>query len=236
MRPFFSYYGAKYTVAKHLGEPKSDLVIEPFAGSACYSTYWEPVYAILIDKSPDVCAIWRFLIAATEADINALPDTFEHDSELDALPNGAQQLVRFWIAKGRAEPAANMSPWYFRYRNASDCRVWGPAVKERIARQLSRIRGWSVLNTSYFCAPNIAAHWHIDPPYNNGAGRRYPYSDLDYESLAAWCKSRLGHVDVCENQGADWLPFQHLCNVTSSRGRRDGAVSREAVYSTEAHP
>lgn len=30
MRPFFSYYGAKYTVAKYAGEPRRDLVVEGF--------------------------------------------------------------------------------------------------------------------------------------------------------------------------------------------------------------
>ena len=77
---------------------------------------------------------------------------------------------------------------------------------------------------------HLPSNWHIDPPYNNEAGSRYPNSDLTYSSLAAWCRGLPGHVDVCENVGADWLPFSPLYEVVTSRGRRSGVVSREAVW------
>lgn len=54
MRPFFSYYGAKYTVAKYAGAPRRDLVIEPFAGSAAYATRYAPRRAALYDINPDI--------------------------------------------------------------------------------------------------------------------------------------------------------------------------------------
>jgi len=78
------------------------------------------------------------------------------------------------------------------------------------------------------------AHWHIDPPYNNNAGSRYPSPPLTYSSLGAWCRGLPGEVDVCENVGADWLPFEPLYEVVTSRGRRSGAVSKEAVWRNAA--
>lgn len=230
MRPFFSYYGAKYTGAKYYGAPRRSLVIEPFAGSAAYSVRWNPKEVKLYDVSPDVCLLWDFLIKCSERDIRSIPDSFDSFSEVDALPPGAKMLVSFWVAKGRAEPSGVLSPWYFQYRNSHDCRVWGPAVKHRILTQKPQIAFWSIDNLSYEKIPLEEAHWHIDPPYNNAPGRRYPHNNIDYESLASWCRALPGAVDVCENVGADWLPFEPLYEVVSSRGRRNGTVSREAVW------
>lgn len=75
MRPFFSYYGAKYTIAKYAGAPRRDFVIEPFAGSAAYATrYALNARASLYDVSPDVCDLWDWLINCSEADVRAVPD------------------------------------------------------------------------------------------------------------------------------------------------------------------
>jgi hypothetical protein len=41
-------------------------------------------------------------------------------------------------------------------------------------------------------------------------GYLYPYNRLNYSELAAWCRSRPGQVIVCEEEGADWLPFRPL--------------------------
>ena len=230
MRPFFSYYGAKYTAAAHLGAPRRDVVIEPFAGSACYSTRWNVRRAKLYDVSPDICALWDFLIHSSEQDIAAIPDAFEDFEQVANLPRGPQLLVRFWVAKGRAEPTNVLSPWYFEWRNATDCRVWGPAVKQRITRQKPCIESWTIDQCSWDEIPVIEAHWHVDPPYNNAPGSRYPFSDVDFVGLADWCRNLPGAVDVCENSGAAWLEFEDLCEVVSSRGRRSGATSKEVVW------
>lgn len=234
MRPFFSYYGAKYTVAKYAGPPRRALLIEPFAGSAAYATRWAPQRVKLYDASPDICALWDWLIKCSEADVRALPDAFEKFEEVAALPRGASLLVRFWISKGRAEPSGALSPWYFQYRNANDCRVWGPAVKARIIEQKPHIAQWTIDHLPYWQVPLYDAHWHIDPPYSNHAGARYPFSEINFEHLAQWCRSLPGTVDVFENEGANWLPFSPLCNVVTSRGRRSGAVSKEALWRSDA--
>lgn len=230
MRPFFSYYGSKYTGAKHYGPPRHETVIEPFAGSACYSTRWRVRRAKLYDISPDICLLWDWLINSSEADVKAIPDSFENFDEIMALPAGPQTLVRFWVAKGRAEASGALSPWYFKYRNAGDCRVWSAAVKQRIIRQKPGIADWRIEQASWEQIPMAEAHWHVDPPYNNSAGARYPFSDVDYAALASWCRALPGEVDVCEQYGAQWLPFVPLYEVVTSRGRRTGAVSKEAIW------
>lgn len=230
LKPFFSYYGSKYTVAARLGPPKHDIVVEPFAGSACYSTRWGARQVRLYDVSPDICDLWDFLIRSSEADIASIPDAFEDFEQVAALPRGAQLLCRFWIAKGRAEPSNVLSPWYFQWRNTSDCRVWSSAVKARVIRQKPMIAEWTIDQMSWDQIPVVEAHWHVDPPYNNVPGSRYPFSDVNFEALGAWCRDLPGAVDVCENTGADWLPFEHLCGVVSTRGRKSGAVSKEAVW------
>jgi hypothetical protein len=232
MRPMFSYYGAKYTGAKHYGPPRRDLVIEPFAGSAAYSVRWCPPRVKLYDVSPDICDLWDFLIHSSERDIESIPDQIESDLQLHALPRGQRLLCSFWVAKGRAEPSSKLSPWYFQYRNARDCRVWGPKVKARILAQKPYITRWEIDCLSWDRVPLEDAHWFIDPPYNNGPGRRYPYprQGIDYLALGDWCRALPGAVDVCENVGAEWLPFSPLYEVVSSRGRRDGTVSQEALW------
>lgn len=230
MRPFFSYYGAKYTGAKHYGPPRHETVIEPFAGSACYSTYWNVKRAKLYDVSSDICDLWDFLINCSARDIEAIPDSFSCNEEFLALQRGPRLLCAFWVSKGRAEPSTTLSPWYHQYKNARYCQVWGAAVKRRIVAQKPLISDWSISQCSFESVPLQEAHWHIDPPYNNAPGSRYPHSQIDYARLAAWVRTLPGHVDVCENSGATWLPFNDLYNVVSSRGRRSGAVSKEAVF------
>ena len=62
------------------------------------------------------------------------------------------------------------------------------------------------------------ATWFIDPPYRV-AGRHYRFGpdDIDYVSLGEWCRERPGLVIVCENAGADWLPFRPLDETKTTR-------------------
>lgn len=230
MRPFFSYYGAKYTGAKHYGPPRTRIVIEPFAGSACYSTFWEARHVRLYDKSEDVCDLWDFLINCSCDDIEAIPDTFYHNDQFLNLPRHQRLLCAFWVSKGRAEPSQTLSPWYHQYKNDSDCKVWGRAVKNRIISQKPKISKWSIENTSYEKIPLIDAHWHVDPPYRNVPGSRYPHSDIDYIHLADWVKGLPGDVDVCENEGASWLDFDSLYQSPTTRGKRSRKVSKEVLF------
>lgn len=231
MKPMFSYFGSKYKLAKLYGAPRHDIVIEPFAGSAAYSLYWEPKKVILLDKSPVIVSIWNYLINATEKQIMALPTDFDCITDL-GLEYGAENLIGFWAAKGKVTPARSKSKWGKQYANAPDCKVWGEPVKERIASQLSKIRHWQCFEAHYNAFfPNKKAHWFIDPPYQK-AGKRYPQKVGNYDDLAEWAMSRKGFVQFCENEGANYLPFKALKSVnTYHHMKEDG--NRKAKYTHE---
>lgn len=233
MKPMFSYFGSKYKSAKHYGAPRFDTVIEPFAGSAAYSLYWEPKKVILIEKNPVIAGIWNYLINATPKDILNLPTDFSHIDEIDACI-AAKNLIGLWLGKGRALPAKTRSSWGRKYEDAASCRVWGAAVKDRIASQLEKIRHWVIFQCDYTLSPDVEAHWFIDPPYEL-TGNRYPFCDIDYTQLAIWSNNRRGYVQVCENEGAAWLPFQKFMAINSyhkntENGRRMAKYSFEAIY------
>lgn len=229
-RPFFSYYGSKWNGSRHYGAPRHDLVIEPFAGSAAYSVRWNCRNVRLYDISKDMVDLWSWLIACNADDILSIPASFEAMDEVLALDRGPQLLARFWVSKGRCEPSNTLSPWYFQWRSSNSCKVWGEAVKRRVADQKWIIERWTVEQLSWDAIPLSEAHWHVDPPYNNAAGSRYPNSKIDFDALGNWCQSLPGHVDVCENEGADWLPFQKLYESPTLRGKRNGVVSSEVVW------
>ncbi len=231
MKPFFSYFGSKYKLAKLYGAPRHDLVIEPFAGSAAYSVYWEPKEVILFDRSPVIISIWNYLITATEKQIMELPTEFELIADL-GLPFGATNLIGFWAAKGKVSPARSRSKWGKQYANAPDCKVLGEPVKERIASQLHKIRHWQCFEAYHNAfRQDETAHWFIDPPYQV-AGRRYPYKIDDYAPIAEWAKGRRGFVQFCENDGADYLPFKELKSVNTYHHMKDNGF-RKARYTHE---
>ena len=99
-----------------------------------------------------------------------------------------------------------------------------------VARQVDRIRHWKIIEGTWEDASDIDAHWHIDPPYQNPAGRVYRYNGVNRRELAKWCKRRRGFVQVCENDGAKWLRFEPLSIVHTHRAR---GYTAEAVYEVE---
>ncbi len=58
----------------------------------------------------------------------------------------------------------------------------------------------------------MKATWFVDPPYQN-MGKLYKENKIDYQELGTYCRERLGQVMVCENEGADWLPFEKLTEI-----------------------
>jgi 16S rRNA G966 N2-methylase RsmD len=104
---------------------------------------------------------------------------------------------------------------------------WSEAQKNIIASQVNYIRHWRISHTSYENIPNENATWFIDPPYQK-AGKTYKESskNIDFNHLSEWCKERQGEVIVCENLGADWLPFKEFQNLRSTIGK----ATTEAMY------
>jgi hypothetical protein len=65
-----------------------------------------------------------------------------------------------------------------------------------------------------------------------------PPLDCSNTHLADWCRSRTGQTIVCENAGADWLPFTTL---TATRrgihyGSADEQTAGEVVWTQETEP
>ena len=234
MRPFFSYYGGKWRGSKHYGPPRRDPVIEPFAGSACYSLYWDCPNVKLYDLSTDICHAWDWLINCSEEDVMGIPDYIKSNEEWLALPDGPRQVVHWNVAFGQATMGKSLKKWYLHYANtgemmstlaaAPSMMIWNERAKRRIIEQKPKIANWTIDNMDYRDIPLVEAHWHVDPPYQGKPGRAYTHDSIDYAHLSEWCRNLPGAADVCENEGADWLPFETLYETHTSGS--SGGVSK----------
>jgi site-specific DNA-adenine methylase len=231
MKPMFSYMGSKWRIAKKYGAPRTNIVIEPFAGAACYSLYWNAPNVILCDINPIIAGIWRYLIDVKESEILSLPIDFATVDDLK-IPEEAKWLIGFWITKGNVHPNKSRSAWARQYRNSGDCKVWSESVRVRIAKQVSQIRGWKIYCGDYRKIDNLYADWFIDPPYVV-SGKHYPFSELDYNRLTEFCLSRNGFTTVCGQQGEEWLDFHPLVSARAMTGKNVARISYEAVYQSK---
>ncbi len=208
--------------------PQHDLVIEPFAGGAAYSLRYDPKRVILIEKNPIVAAVWRYLIASTSQDILDLPLDFTTIDELNICQE-AKWLIGFLINHGVSAPRKSRSAWAREARNSNSPSYWSESGRTRIASQVEKIKHWQIIEGDYRNAPNIDAHWIIDPPYQD-AGHNYPTHELNYGELANWCKSRTGYVVVHEANSANWLPFLPFADMTSTNGKNRKGFSKELLW------
>lgn len=226
MHSFFPYFGAKHQIARWYPAPIHNRIIEPFAGSAGYATHHSHKDVVLVEKFETVANVWRYLIKASPDDILALPLIQEHQTvaEFDLSPDEAA-FIGYWLDFGRVKPNTKRSSWATINRSA-----WGPTVRARIANQVPRIKHWTVLHGDYTDAPDLVATWFIDPPYAI-QGRAYVHGaeGIDYGHLGQWCRTRGGQVMVCENVGADWLPFEPYI-ASLSNARATSKRSAEAIW------
>lgn len=213
LRPFWTYYGGKWMAAPWYPAPEHDTIVEPFAGAAGYSCRYPDRKVILIDKSPIIAGIWDYLIQVSPEEILSIPD-IPDGGTVDDLPacQEARWLAGFWCAKGSHVTRLSPSKWSL----DGGMQGWGDFVRQRIASQVPKIRHWRIIHGEYTDAPDIDATWHIDPPYNNKAGRAYPAQPASFDDLGRWCEDRRGLAVVCENAGAEWLPFQPLRTISNS--------------------
>lgn len=235
LRPFFRYYGGKWRAAPRYPEPKFDMIVEPFAGAAGYSTRHPDRKVILVDSYEPIAAIWSWLTRVSESDFRALPAIGEGQTVDDfGLSQEARWFLGFWMNNGTASPCKSPSKWALQYPDRAG---WTEKTREKLAVQLQYIRHWTVIHGDYArSAPDVEATWFVDPPYDNAAGRHYIHgsSSLCFRELGIWCESRRGQVIVCESDGADWLPFTPLFE---NRGTpHPGRVARrvESVWLREA--
>jgi hypothetical protein len=233
MRPFWTYYGGKFREAPKYPKPRFGTIIEPFAGAAGYATRYHDLNVILVEKDPTVAALWRWLIAASYDQIESLPLLSDGQSvdDLDVCQE-AKHLIGFWLNKGASRPCKIPSAWMRGGTHATS--FWGPEIRRRIADQVGLISHWALIEGDYSSAPDIEATWFIDPPYQ-GAGKHYRHGakGIDFPALGAWCQARRGQVVVCENDGADWLPFKPYLQSKANESRSGGKVSCEAIWTND---
>ena len=228
LRPLFGFYGGKWRDAvKHYPAPRFGSVVEPFAGSAGYSMRYASANVVLGEIDPVIYGVWRYLTRVKAREILAIPDLEPGQTVNDlAIPQEARWLVGFWMNRGASRPRTSPSAWM--RDGIRPGSFWGERVRTTIAGQVGAIRHWKVYNCSYERLPfRGEATWFIDPPYQK-QGQHYHHGaeGIDFAALGAWCESRQGQVIVCENAGADWLPFEPLADVkTTRRGSRSVEVA-----------
>lgn len=226
----FAYYGAKHGLAHRYPPPAHRTVIEPFAGSAGYSVHHAATIdrVVLYDIDPQLVALWHELQTMTAADVDRigaqvqLGGTFTHP--LLAGMAGGSQMAATLAGKSRAVTPRMVADW--------------PRVRRRIMAALPHIRRWEIHHGTYADAPDIDATWFVDPPYqplltytstsNSGAANGYRFGTIDYDHIAAWCRTRHGLVIVCEQSPAAWLPFAPLARHTGA------AVRTEVIWRNDA--
>jgi hypothetical protein len=214
----FSYFGSKAKLARLYPRPKHRLLIEPFAGSARYSLLHADHDIWINDLNPRIYRIWRWLQQATRRDIECLPELRRGQDvrRIKWLSEVERDLMGLALCCAQTQPRNIYSGWA---ADKDDCR----RLKCRLLDRLEDIRDWTVTNLDYLDLPDVEATSFIDAPYQF-ARLAYPENEIDYEELAAWCRSRRGQVIVCEELGATWLPFRPLKTVWTQTRRMTEAV------------
>lgn len=234
LKPFFTFYGGKWRAANHYPSPLHNLIVEPFAGAAGYSLRHSEKQIVLCDKDPVICALWRYLISANQKTILDLPDvregqTLKEVSQKYGLSGGEESLIGFWLNKGTSSPCQSPSAWMRGGLRPKS--FWGPEIRSRVSQQVLFIRHWTILEGTYADIEEVTATWFVDPPYQK-AGRHYVCGskDIDYSHLGSWSQSLQGQVVVCENEGADWLPFRPFRNIKANESKTGGKQSAEVIW------
>ncbi len=226
LRPFFSYFGGKYRIAPKYPKPRWATIIEPFAGAAGYSVRYPCHRVSLYEVNPKVFGTWEYLINVSQKEILSLPLVFDDVRDLSVCQE-AKWLIGWWINHGNVNPCNKPSAWMREGTRPNS--YWGEAIRQRIADQVPTIRHWKVYNKSYEDILQRKATWFVDPPYQR-SGKCYPFKDIDYESLADWVKVLQGQVLVCEQEGANWLPFKPFVVARGSPARYRTGKSKEMLW------
>lgn len=231
LKPFFSYYGGKFRFGPRYPAPEFPLIVEPFAGSAGYSVRHFRRRVLLCDAYEPIAAIWRYLIEVPAERILSLPliEPGQTVDDLAGLSDVERWLIGFRVNSGAAAPCNRPSKWMRDKPMGGE--FWNTASRRRIAEQVGAIRHWDAVHGDYRDLPDVEATWFIDPPYQN-AGKHYKHGSagFDFDELGEWCRSRRGQVIVCENDGADWLPFRPFMRAKATAGRCRAGASNEAIW------
>jgi len=236
--PLLNYYGGKHATSHRYPRPEYPTIIEPFAGSAGYASRYHDRDVILVEKYARLAAVWRYLIGASEREILALPllapgETL--DDHVWACAEG-RDLVGWNVQKGTYTPRLSPSSWSVGdAASGSENAAWSASRRARTASSAAKIRHWRIIEGDYTDAPDVAATWFVDPPYEI-KGSYYPHGSdaIDFPALGEWCQSRQGQVIVCEQVGATWLPFVPFSASRSASTQHKGVS--EAIWTRHADP
>lgn len=224
----FYFYGGKRRLARFYPSPAHRVVVEPFAGSAAYSMrHLVPVggrravdHVILVEKDRRVYETWTRLLSMDVQDLLEYP-----------IPEAGQRTDDFLLmtsaCSNRIARTAEMT-----------VTTRMPVVLRRMFRQIAEVLPHAkgrveIVHGDYRDAPDIEATWFIDPPYHvdgRAQSKGMGYAEgcnsyaLDYDALGAWCRERRGQKIVCEQDGAAWLPFEHLRFARNSIGNKAAEV------------
>lgn len=214
----FYYYGRKKRIVKYYPEPKYDTIIEPFAGSAAYAMEYFEKNVILYEINHKIYSVWKYLQQASPKDVLGLPILEKgqclNNEEFNSLTDPEKWTIGLFLNPGSSVP--KKSPGNF-------C-DWDIEHRKILSDELYKIKHWTIYNTSYTASPNIEATWFIDPPYSGNGGKYYVNNKIDYAELGEWCMNRNGQTIVCENEGADWLPFESLVNLKGQKHNRKEVI------------
>ncbi len=218
----FSYYGSKSKIVDYYPPPKKyDKIIEPFAGSARYSLKYFDRDILLVDKYEVIIKIWKWLQQCSVNDILSLPELSVNDriqkNNFDCIEQ--YELMRFLLQQGTVG-GNKVYPWGVKSFITQ---------RKNIACNLYKIKHWDIRLGEYIDIDNQKATWFVDPPYQQG-GHKYVCSNkkIDYSLLSEWCRSREGHVIVCENTNSSWLPFTPMVKMNGLKFK-----TMEAIWSNE---
>jgi len=233
-KSIFSYYGGKSRIAHLYPAPVYGTIVEPFCGAAAYSALHYDRQVHLYDADPVTASIWQFLLSPNALDHCRffIPDSVQPGMCISDFftdyPDAPPGLIRLMQAEANAgtQGARGVHDQITKFGAGG----W-PRFLPKMEYWIPRIQHWTFTHVpDYTLIPNRPATWFIDPPYNNPAGARYRTQISDYNALAGWCLSRLGQVIVCENEGADWLPFTVLAPRRGVFSSYQKSQIREAVW------
>lgn len=220
----FYYYGAKRQVVRRYPKPAFSTIIEPFAGSGAYAIHHilsgAADKAILVEKDSRVVALRNRVLAFSDSDIANLcpPDVGSWTEDLLFMCCAASNAT----ARCRGFSMTQRALDVFSGLRRNMLRVL-PIVRGRI----------TIIEGDYRDSPDVEATWFLDPPYSvrdgevktktvfprgMGYAKNCSSNTIDYPSLALWAKQRKGQVIVCEQEGAEWLPFVPLAKNQNSQG------------------
>lgn len=209
-KSIFSYYGSKSKIAHLYPPPQYPLIIEPFAGAASYSLRYRDREVWINDLNHKTAEIWRFLLsprALIEAE--KIPPFVVRGQKVSQILDASVPQGLLWLLQACANQGTAGSKGIHDIITPFAAKCWHRLPK-KLSLFIPQINHWKITEEHYQDLPDLEATWFIDPPYNNSAGQRYQTSKIDYGVLAEWCRTRKGQVIVCENAGADWLPFVSL--------------------------